>query len=268
MNYSGLYNKKTFADNARSLNLTKIFPRLVIVKNLVIKYIHLTIDYANQFGQNIQDYSQPHVEQIKKVRFSKPHFDFGNKFSKFKKYLTSKNLAIGIGLIVVFLVVMVIARALGGNDKQNSQVAGVSDNNSQNIIQLNKKFNFPLTDSTGEEVSSIEYEIESAELTDDIFIQGQPTKPIAGRTFLVLSLKVTNDYQQDIEIDTGDYIRVKLDVLGDELLAADMDNDPMKVQAISTKYSRLGYSIPKDFGNIKLLVGEISGDKEELTLEF
>lgn len=268
MNYSGLYNKITLSQKSKSFDFSVATDYLQTTKKHFTKFVLLMADYANQFGQGVQDFAQPHVDQVKKTQFKKPNMNLGNNFDKFKKYLSRRNLAIGGGFVLLFFFILIVARSLGNRQTSKPQVASATDTSSEQTIQVNRLFEFPLTDNTGEEISTIDYELTTAQLTDDIYIQGQPAKAVDGRTFLVLSLKITNDYDQDIEIDTRDYIRVKLDSLGEELLAADMHSDPLDVQAISTKYTRLGFSIPEEYGNIKLLVGEIKGDKEELTLEF
>lgn len=134
---------------------------------------------------------------------------------------------------------------------------------------INKTFTFPLNDTNGNIVSNISYKILSAELRDQIVIKGQPVMPIAGKTFLVINLELTNDYDKSVQINTRDYIRI-LRNSSDERLAADINNDPVEDQAISTVQTRLAMAINTSDKNLKMEVGEIAGSKTSipLTLQY
>lgn len=132
---------------------------------------------------------------------------------------------------------------------------------------INKTFQFPLTDSAGKVVSKIQYEIQSAELDDQIVVQGQVATAVQGRVFLVLNLKITNNYDKSVQLNTRDYIRLLVDNSTSKL-AADINNDPVDVEAISTKYTRLGFPIDSNFKNLKLEVGEITGPKQTIQLNL
>lgn len=132
---------------------------------------------------------------------------------------------------------------------------------------INKNFSFPLKNQKGEEVSRIEYSILNASLQDQIVSKGKSYTTIKGRTILILNLKITNQHNKSIEINSRDYIRLSVNG-STELLAADIHNDPVLIQAISTKYTRLGFPIYDNDKNLKILVGEIGGNKEEVTISF
>jgi len=172
-------------------------------------------------------------------------------------------LLIGITLIVV----VGLGRLVGGiRGTSSSSQASVSDAKASQMLNLESSF--PLRDSEGDEVSTIKYVIEKAELRDQIIVQGQRATAIKGRIFLILTLKISNEYDQPIEIDTRDYVRLSVDGDEVELLAPDIHNDPVEVQAISTKFTRVGFPIDDDFKSLVLRVGEISGGKEKVVLEL
>ena len=110
--------------------------------------------------------------------------------------------------------------------------------------------------------------IEKAELREEIIIEGQKASAVEGRIFLILTVKATNEHNQAIEISTRDYVRASVNGNKEEWLAAGMHNDPVEVQAISTKYTRLGFPIDENDKNIVLRVGEIDGEKEEIDINF
>jgi hypothetical protein len=134
-------------------------------------------------------------------------------------------------------------------------------------LSLNKEITFPLRNDKGEEVSSISYVVEKAELMDEILVRGEKATAVSGRTFLILTIKVKNDFDKSIEINTKDYVRLKV-TGSEELLAPDIHSDPVTVQAISTKYTRLGFPINDSDRQVTLQLGEINGPKESIEVRF
>ena len=133
---------------------------------------------------------------------------------------------------------------------------------------LNKSFDFPLKDATGKTVSTIHYEIQSAEFDNQVIIKGQQATAVAGKTFLVLNLKIDNDYSKAVELNTRDYVRLIVNGNKDEKLAADIHNDPVDVEAISTKFTRIGFPVDTNAKSLVLEVGEIQGSKQTIQLNL
>ena len=132
---------------------------------------------------------------------------------------------------------------------------------------LNRTFEFPLVDGEGKEVSKIKYIIEGAELQDEIIVKGQRAYAVEGRTFLILNIKIINNYDQGIQINAKDYIRLIINGTSDRV-AADVHNDPIQIQAISTKQTRLGFPIDDTYKSLVLQIGEIKGEKQTLNLDL
>lgn len=132
---------------------------------------------------------------------------------------------------------------------------------------LNKTYTFPLRDQSGKEVSKITFELQEAEIRDEIVIKGERATAVKGRTFFILNLKITNNYEKAVQINARDYVRLIVDN-ADEKLAPDIHNDPVEVQAISTKYTRLGFPIDDTFKSLKLQVGEIEGKKDTINVNL
>jgi hypothetical protein len=135
--------------------------------------------------------------------------------------------------------------------------------------ELNKEFSFPLKNAKGDEIGALKYLIEKVELRDEIIVKGQRATAVEGRQFVILTIKISNEFKQSIQINTRDYVRLAVNGNEQELLAPDIHNDPVEVQAISTKYTRLGFPINTTDKNITLFVGEINNDqKERIELTF
>jgi hypothetical protein len=175
---------------------------------------------------------------------------------------------------VLLLIIIVAAVVIGGRELIGSSS---NDNSGSEVVEvkgatatedLNREFSFPLRDADGEEVSRVKYTIEKAELRNEIIVKGQKATAVKGRTFLIVTLKIQNEYKSPIEIDTRDYVRLSVNGNRDEWLAPDIHNDPVEVQAISTKYTRLGFPINDTDNQLVLRVGEIDNEKEEISLNL
>lgn len=171
------------------------------------------------------------------------------------------------------VVVILIILGLTGAFYLGRMTAPVTSNvQADNIVPLstqsiNKDFNFSLKDSKGSEVGKFKYNIQSAELDNQIIIKGAKATAVKGRAFLVINLKITNSNSQTIQINTRDYIRLSVNGSA-ELLAPDIHNDPEEIQANSTKYTRVGFAVNESNKSLKLIVGEISGSKTDIILNL
>lgn len=187
-----------------------------------------------------------------------------------RKAFTKRNfptiLFIVIGIVVISGVVFgtykLVVKANSSNTSK-IEIAGAKATTS-----INKEYNFPLKDGKGKEVSKIKYIIESADLRDEILVKGQKARSVKGRTFFILNLKIVNDFDQKIEIQTGDYIRLSVNGNKNVWIAPDVHSDPVSVQAISSKFVRIGFAINDSDKDLVLKIGEINGEKQELEIKF
>ena len=210
-------------------------------------------------------------------RLNNPNSSYSSGGSGFKKIKRVFKNSPYIPFVIVGIIVIVVAGVFVSKlarHNQTQQVAGTATQNTQTSVakpiaqeQLNKSFDFPLKDATGKTVSKINYQIQSAEEDNSVIIKGQVATAVQGKTFLILNLKITNTYDKDVQLNTRDYVRLIVDNSSDKL-AADVHNDPVDVQAISTKYTRIGFPVTVDAKDLKLEVGEIDGPKQTIQLNL
>lgn len=207
-------------------------------------------------------------EKLMNIRSSQNTPNLG--YSPRNNFRGKEKLILTVSAIV--LVVLIGTAFYIGLSRQDSVGLSYSDTRPEAAIakarqELNKKFNFPITDADGKKAGEVEYTILNAELQDSIIVKGQRAQAVKGRTFLILNLKLINDNSQGIEINTKDYIRLSVNKK-DEWVASEIHNDPVQVQAISTKYTRIGFPINDTDKDLTLKIGEINGDKQNLNLEL
>lgn len=179
-------------------------------------------------------------------------------------------LAVGVGVVAIIGLL-----AMTGKTKADpSTSSGISASESQEIAgpiavtQIDKSFSVPIRDSQGEEVSQLNFRIESAEKRNEILVKGQKAVAVDGREFLILNLKIDNSYQQGVDIHTADFFRLTVNGVTDEKYAPTIHSDAVNVPPISTKVSRVGFPINVDDENITLQVGDIESEKQTFSLDF
>jgi len=173
-------------------------------------------------------------------------------------------------LVVVLILGVIVKNALSSPGTSSSQAGEKMVLNS--VISekyIGKDLAIPLKDENGEEVSSLTMRIENVELRDEIIVQGQKATSVAGRGFLVVNLKLVNNLEQSVEVNTKDFLRLGLSGQEEaEWLAPDIHNDPVLIQAISTKPTRVAFPVDIERRQYVLQVGEIVGEKEKLEIDF
>ncbi len=182
---------------------------------------------------------------------------------KIKKYSIY---AVAAVIIIGFLFLVVKFNPFASKNSQASS-------NNKTVIQgalatqpLNKEFKFPLKDDQNATVGEIKYTIENAEIRDEIVVQGRKASAVAGRTFLILNLKITNDSNKTISMNTKDYVRLFVNGNESEPLSPSIHNDPVVVDAISVKPTRVGFAINESDKKLQIKVGEIKGEKQTIDL--
>lgn len=180
----------------------------------------------------------------------------------------TRGLIIITAVLVIGLFLLVKFNPLQSNNPKTQTSNKTAIRDAIATLPLNKEFKFPLKDEKSETVGEIKYFIENAEIRDEIVIKGRKASAVKGRTFLILNLKIVNDSNKTISMSTKDYVRLSVNGNETELLAPTIHNDPVVVDAISTKPTRIGFAINESDKNLKIKVGEIKGEKVALDINF
>jgi hypothetical protein len=166
-----------------------------------------------------------------------------------------------LGVAIVFLFFLVW-RAVVGRQKGALRTAKPP------ALLLKREINRELSmELKSKEKIKVDYLIESAELAGEIFVRGEKVKASSEKAFLLFNLKIVNSGRRGIQINSRDFVRLS-SVNGEEWLAPEIHNDPVEVQAISTKYTRIGFLVSLKEKQFKVRLGEIDGQKTEFDLSF
>ncbi|MCJ7740273.1 hypothetical protein MUP32_03065 [Candidatus Microgenomates bacterium] len=183
-----------------------------------------------------------------------------NKVKEFLK--TRKKLAIGL------LVIILIIAAVGYNQNRRATTNVIK---SKSIVsEVDKSFDFAALNNQGKAAfnNKIKLKIASAEKTSQVLVKDQVYTAKNNKLFLIVNLELKNDATVAYNILPGDLVRLSYNGDEDNKYAPDLHNNLVNVAAISTKTDRIGFVIPDDAKDYKLIVGELEGKKETIQVNF
>ena len=170
-------------------------------------------------------------------------------------------------VIVAVIAVIVIAGAIFLFRGKDGSDTGNLDQTQTYVakgprVELNKKFNVPIRDSSGKESgSALVVNVSYLERTEKLLYRGKPLIAREGKDFLVINLEVENSTNNRLTVRPVDFFRL-IDYSG-KSYAPDIQTDPIKVEPQSSKKTRTIYIVGDEQNNIKLMIGEIKGDNKE-----
>ena len=154
-----------------------------------------------------------------------------------------KTYGIGAAVIIVVVALLVIFNPFSSGGPKATSNSKTTIKSALATQSLNKEFQFPLKGEKDTVIGQIKYVIENAELRDEIIVKGKKANAVSGRTFLVLNLKITNETNQTISMNTKDYVRLFVNGNDQEPLSPSIHNDPVVVDAISFQPTKKSFSI-------------------------
>ncbi len=178
---------------------------------------------------------------------------------------TMKAIVLGVTAILLIVIGVFIGRQFLPNTFLANDATQSPTIQAQQVV--NKTFSFPVTDSNDNPITNIAYTITSVDKQNQVIIKGQRANAVAGRTFFLVNLKLTNTSSQPIQLNSRDYVRISTGN-GKELYAPEMYNDPIIIQPISTEYTHIGFPIDSTEKNITLHIGQLTGPKTDIPITF
>lgn len=175
---------------------------------------------------------------------------------------------IGTFLFIVIVGVLIMASvrlALSRVNRNPGQLGAVSAEALTTPVE--REFSFTVYDKNKQLSDPVRYTITTAQLTKQIIIKGQRATAVKGRIFLILNLKLVNEFGKSLFLNSRNYVRVQPKGTADRL-APEIHNDTVEVQPLSTKLTRIGLPVNETDKEFTLLIGELDGYKEEITVKF
>lgn len=196
-------------------------------------------------------------------------FDPENLIPKVKKSKNIfKDLLVKHKKVVIGITVMILL-VLGGS------FIRIKNTNSQTVSpkiitsKVDKEFEFSAVNNQGKPVNSkLKLKITNVEKTNQVIVKDQTYTATNNKLFLIVNLALKNDATSPNSIIPGDLVRLTYNNNEDNKYAPDLHNNLVTIAAISTKSDRLGFVIPETAKDFKLLIGELEGKKENVSVDF
>jgi hypothetical protein len=132
---------------------------------------------------------------------------------------------------------------------------------SANLVNLNKKYTFPIYDSASAKVGEILFVIKDVERTKEITVGNQKATTVGDRDLIVLNIELTSTQNLAAMVNTRNYVRLKVNG-EDKLIAPEFHGDPVDLQPQSSKDTRVAFSISEKDADVVLQIGELEGKKD------
>lgn len=192
--------------------------------------------------------------------------NFVNNLSErfgFLKKLPRQKFKFIILVILVILVILAVGAFMlfkgNGDDSQSANDAAFVTDGQKAAV--NKKFAVPIRNRDGgPSGSDLIVNATTFERTDRVLYKGKPLVARNSKDFLVINIEVENSTNNRLTIRPVDFFRLVDE--GGKSYAADIQTDPVKVEAQSNKRTRVIYIISEEQKNLKFLIGEIKGNRE------
>lgn len=223
------------------------------------------------------DFAQTEVTEFKSSRknitffssaFSGIKNGISTTSSKISSFLQARSKAVIVLFFIAGLSAVASYRIISinrANAVNGSQLGATTEN--ALTVNLDREFSFNVYDQTKELSDPVRYVISSAQLTKQIIIKGQKANAVKGRTFLIINLKLVNDFDKSLFLNTRNYVRVQPSGT-DDRLAPEIHNDTVEVQPLSTKLTRIGLPVDESVREFTIYAGELEGEKEAFTFSF
>jgi hypothetical protein len=131
--------------------------------------------------------------------------------------------------------------------------------------EINETMLIPIKDSEDNTITEIDYKLVSYEFRNEIVAGGKLANSIDGREFLIITLEIKNNSENTIDINSRDYLR--LSVNNDSWLSPEVHNDPVVIQPLSTKITRVGFIVNTTDDNFSLKLSEIGEEGKTINLQ-
>ena len=185
-----------------------------------------------------------------------------NTFKKLLKKVSGKKLLIP-AIVAALLVALVAVLYISGN--RPSQL--VQRQVAQQSVSIAKSIEFPIRGQDGKAIDDkLKMSLTTADKTKQILIKGQPATARSGKTFLIINLELDNPTQNKLALTPVELIRL-VDATGKKF-APDVHNDKVSIEPLSTKRTRVGFVIDETATSFNLQIGEVSGRKDSIAINF
>lgn len=245
-------------------SLTFTVPSWILAIAKVVDYGAKAVQGA---GETVGEAVKESGDKVRKNPFKNfKASDFKLAFDKVKNFLTARK-KISIVIAAVLVVAVLVSLRASSQGKGFVQGAAEQTSSDRKIVDINKSFEIPIKTKEGEETGEkLNVKILTMEIAKEILIQGKPAKAKDGKAFLLITMEIENPTKRQLSVKPIDMVRmINADGKG---VAAEVHNNEVSSEPVSTKKTRIGYVINEGDTHFKFLIGEVRGVQEPIEVSF
>lgn len=177
-----------------------------------------------------------------------------------EKFFSLSKLLLGLGLGLTILIAFFLTK-----DFKNSKISQFKPATKE--VFLNRKWEFSTLDKNGFllEKQKNTFNLLSAQKTNQIYVKNKPVRTTPENAFLVLNLELKNETDKRVYFYSSDLVRL---FVGENKFEADFKNPRLEIAPFSTKKDKLVFLVSAREDNFQIQIGEITGNKETVSIKF
>lgn len=170
----------------------------------------------------------------------------------------------GVGAIVL-VGIFLAGRQRGSSTSSNKTIMSRSDDEVTAVASVNQSFEFGLQ-NINKKTEIVKFTITSVERKNEIKLKEQLRKPSEGKDYLLVRIEIDNPHTDKLAIASADRIRLLAD--GERSFAPDYHNGVVILEPISVKRDLVAFVVNKADKSFILQVGDLTGDKQKIEVNF
>ncbi|NTV30487.1 DUF4352 domain-containing protein [candidate division WWE3 bacterium] len=132
---------------------------------------------------------------------------------------------------------------------------------------LNKEYNFIARDAQGYFTdANINLKITTVQKQEEVLVKGNRATARNGKAFLIFEVSLKNDSNQVLYLNPLDLVRLVESDGGK--VAPQVHQGNVEVRPQSTKKSNFGFIVEHDAKDFAIQIGELDGNKDNLSVKF
>lgn len=170
------------------------------------------------------------------------------------------------GIAIFLLAAFFLSRSAGtqsaiGSNRVNSESQSAPV---KATATINKTFDFKAINQAREN-KDIKFSLTTVDRKDEIRVKGEGKRAVGDKDFILVRIEIENNNTERLAIAPSDLIRLEID---GKLYAPDYHNGNVILDPLSVKREIVSFLVPRSQENFTFQVGELSGKKEKIEVNF
>ncbi|MBI4034961.1 MAG: hypothetical protein HY381_01010 [Candidatus Chisholmbacteria bacterium] len=169
-------------------------------------------------------------------------------------------------VLIVILVILGVSLLINRSTRQpSSSTTQTSSVKTKATATIGKSFQFQAVNAQ-KDTLPVTFTITTIDRKDQIQVKGDPQKASAGKDYLLVRIEIDNPHTDRLAIASTD--RIRLESESGKLFAPDYHNGNVVIDPLSVRRDAVVFLVDANTKKFSFLVGELTGDKQRLAVNF